>query len=286
MKTPVVVVGLCTLLVFGCNNKEDELQRQLSESQSEKTSLQQSIADRDNYLNEVMKTVNEVYADLEQARMKEHKLKERAGGMEGTGNLAVTDTRQKLLHDINDIGSSLKDYRKKMDGLQAISRKYQNKITGLTTLVDNLNKSLQEREQSIAQLQAQVQGLQATVEANTKAIAEKDNTIADQTKTINTGYYVVGTRDELEKKGIITKEGGFLWGLLGSTTIMSSGVDPTEFTPIDKTKDETIHVSGKIDEILPRRTPDLFATDDTQSQLTITSPSKFWQDKYLVIVVD
>ena len=60
-----------------------------------------------------------------------------------------------------------------------------------------------------------------------------------------------GTKEELKKKGIITDEGGFLWGLLGSTTIMSSGVDQSVFTPLDKNIDQTLHVPGTIDEILP-----------------------------------
>ena len=107
-----------------------------------------------------------------------------------------------------------------------------------------------------------------------------------QQKKLNTVYYVVGTKDDLRKKGIITDEGGFLWGLLGSTTIMNSGADQSYFTPLDRSKDQTINVDGKIDEILPRRAPELFSTDDTGSKLTITSPDKFWQANYLVIITD
>ena len=166
---------------------------------------------------------------------------------------------------------------------------FKGQIAGLNTLIENLKASIAEREQSITQLQAKVEGLQATMAEKTKQIEEKDMTISDQQRTMNTGFYVVGTRDELRKKGIITDEGGFLWGLLGSTTIMSSSVDQSNFTPIDKTKDQTIKVDGKIEEILPRRNADLFAAkqgDENSSELTIMSPGRFWQENYLIIVKD
>jgi len=123
----------------------------------------------------------------------------------------------------------------------------------------------------------------------TKLLEQKETTIGDQQRTLNTAFYVIGTRDELRKKGIITDEGGFLWGLLGSTTIMNSNADQSNFTPIDKTKDATILVNGRIEEILPRRSAELFAATqkpEKGSELTITSPGRFWQENYLVIVTD
>ena len=251
--------------------------------------MQQNITDRDKYFEDVVRTVNEVYLDLEKTRAKEGQIVERTEGVEGNAQFTNADTRQKLLQSIGDIGSALKENRKKINDLQARMKSFRGKIAGLNTLVDNLKKTLQEREHAIADLEIKVQGLEATVTEKTKAIAEKEIVIDDQLRTINTAYYVIGTKDELKKKGIITDEGGFLWGLLGSTTIMSSGVDPSSFTPLDKTKEQLIPVQGKIEEILPRRNPNLFATaqqDENRSALTIVSPVQFWQDKYLVIVVD
>ena len=70
---------------------------------------------------------------------------------------------------------------------------------------------------------------------------------------------------------------------------MNSCPDQSNFTAIDKTTDQTIKVDGRIAEILPRRTPDLFAETQTQekvSEITITSPGRFWRENYLVIVTD
>ncbi len=290
MSTRVIVVAVLIALVAGCNDKSDELQKQLAQAQNDQASAHQLLSERDKYIEEVMASVNGIYKDLEESRVKEGRLLKQSKGAEWNAQAANLDTRQKLLSDLSDIGSVLKENRKRIGSLQARMKKFNMQIASLDSLVANLRSSLQEREQSIAMLETKVQGLETSVAEKTKVIQDHELTIDDQQHKLNTAFYVVGTRDELKKKGIITDEGGFLWGLLGSTTIMANDVDPTEFTPIDKTKDQTIHVKGKIEEILPRRKDSAFATAETDgdnsSDLTIMSPDKFWQSNYLVIVVD
>jgi len=289
MKIRLAAIALCGLLVVGCNNDKEELQKQLADAQNARTSLQQDITDRDAYYEQVMKSVNEVYADLEKARIKEGVLKKKGADLEGPAQYTNAQSRDRLIQNINEIGTSLQQNRKKIAALQAGMKNFKGQIAGLNSLIENLKASIQEREQSIAQLQAKVEGLQATMAEKTKLLEDKDMMISDQQHTLNTAFYIVGTRDELLKKGIISDEGGFLWGLLGSTTVMNASADPSEFTPIDNTKNQTIKVDGKIAEILPRRNTDLFAAtqkEDNLSELTITSPGKFWQEHYLVIVKD
>jgi len=289
MKTQVAAFVLCMLLITGCNNDKEELQKQLADAQNARTSLQQDITDRDAYYEQVMKSVNEVYTDLEKARIKEGELKKKGAELEGPAQYTNAQSRDRLIQNINEIGSSLQENRKKIAALQVRMKDFKGQIAGLNSLIENLKTSIQEREQSITQLQAKVEGLQATMAEKTKVIEDRDMMISDQQRTLNTAFYIVGTRDELKKKGIISDEGGFLWGLLGSTTVMNTSADPSEFTPIDKTKDQTIKVDGRIAEILPRRNTDLFAAtqkEDNLSELTITSPGRFWQEHYLVIVKD
>ena len=289
MNYRVVFVAVGIALLAGCNNNTDDLQRQLAQSQSDQAAQKQLVSERDKYIEEVIAEVNDVYKDLEQSRVKEGRLLKQSKGSEWNAQPANIDTRQKLLADITDIGSALKENRKRIGAMEARMRKMNLRISSLDSLIANLKTTIQEREASNAQLQSQVQGLEATVAEKTRMVQDREVTIDDQQRQINTAFYVVGTRDELKKKGIITDEGGFLWGLLGSTTVLGNDLDPTDFTAIDKSRDQTIHIQGKIDEILPRRTETAFATaqkDDNSSDLTIVQPNKFWLDKYLVIVTD
>jgi hypothetical protein len=237
----------------------------------------------------VMQSVNRVYKDIAEARVREGRLLKQSRDPELGSHGADVDSYRKLLVDIDEIGSVLKENRKRVSTLQLRMKKYNYHIASLDTLVSNLNQEVLQREESILRLQAKVQGLEASLADKTKLLEDRKTTIERQMQEMHTGFYVVGTREELKKKGIIEDEGGFLWGLLGSTTIMAGEVDPAEFTPIDKSKDKTIHVKGKIEEILPRRSESLFTLareQDKSSDLTIASPDKFWQNNYLIIVVD
>ncbi len=195
-----------------------------------------------------------------------------------------------MIQNISEVGATLKENREKISKLEARMKTFKGEMAGLNKLVESLKLTLQEREQSIAALETSVKGLEATVAEKTTTIAEKEAVIEGQQKEMNTAYMIVGTRDELKERGVITDEGGFLWGLLGSTTVMASGVDRSMFTAIDKTRDHTIPIDGEVKEILPHRSNDYFAMGEQPlgngSSLTITRPDGFWQNDYLVIVVD
>lgn len=285
----VIVAGLA-LIISGCDKtKEHELQAQLDKNQTDRMALQEALNDREQFVDQILKSVNDIYADLEKAKSKEKRLAPERKGSEELPWVNSRETRDGFLKTINEIGSELKDSRKKIADLQARVRAYRGEVANLTALLDRLKATVQEREEAIAQLKGRVQGLEQTVADQTKLVSEKEKTIDDQKRQMNTVFYVAGTRKELEKKGIITEEGGFLWGLLGSTTTVTSDADLADFKPLDKTMDQTIRLPGKIDEILPHRNTDSYATtatDDNGSDLKILRPEKFWQGNTLVVILD
>ncbi len=287
MKAMIGVFALFVIFIAGCSNhdRELQLQQQIGQLQSSDSTLQQGITDRDKYMEQVIAAVNDSYMNLEKARVMEGGVAKRSGGVEGSAAMTNVVTKETLLGNLREISARLKENRKRIGALQSQNKSFARQIDGLDSLIETLKTSIAQREQSIAQLQAQVQGLQDNVAENTRTIARKDSVIDDQKKTINTAFYIIGTKDDLKKRGIITDQGGFLWGLLGSTTVLTDSVDESEFQPIDRTSNQSIQVNGKIDEILPNRTEGSFATDQGGKALTILSPDKFWRQKYLVIVV-
>ena len=66
MKRWIVPVVLLAVMVAGCSNKEkeEELQKKITQLQREQATLQQSITERDTYVGEVIKAINEVRSDL------------------------------------------------------------------------------------------------------------------------------------------------------------------------------------------------------------------------------
>jgi uncharacterized coiled-coil protein SlyX len=188
------------------------------------------------------------------------------------------------------------DDHKRIAELKSRLASSKKQYAGLKKLVDNLTQTLAERDQSISDLNRRVLGLEQDVKDKTTIISEKnaalsqkDSLLGIQRYKLTTAYYITGTKDELEKKGIIRKDGGFPWGLFGSTTILASGFDTQDFKPIDNTTPNTIQVDGKIDEIIPKRNAAYYQATklgSDKSELTISVPEQFWKDKYLVIITD
>jgi DNA repair exonuclease SbcCD ATPase subunit len=198
------------------------------------------------------------------------------------------------MHQIEDIDASLSENRKELADLETKLKSSKIQYASLNKMVDNLRESLDEREQSITQLSERVKSLENDVAEKTRLVAEKeavigqkDSTIRDQQDMLNTAYYVVGNKDDLENKGIIKDEGGFLWGLVGSTTTLATDLDNGYFKPIDKSREMTIEVNGQIDKIVPERDQSFYVEEqksDTLSTLKILKPERFWQENLLVVV--
>lgn len=295
MKT-ISLIAILVVMAWGCNSRVDELEKQNTDLQSSNHQLSQDLSERDAYVDNITQSINDVYNSLESVQAKERSLLSETNTMEGEKKLTREEMRTKLLDKVSVIKTALHDNQQTVADLQHKVNSFKTQYAGLKKMVANLKTTIEEREKSIADLTQRIQGLENDVAMKTHMITEKDSTINDQTNTINTqhrqittAYYVAGTRSELEKKGILKDEGGFLWGLLGSTSTLASGFDEKYFKPIDKTTDMTIQVKGKIDEIIPKRSETYYSKSESEndaSTLTIADPNYFWQDKYLVIVTD
>jgi hypothetical protein len=110
----------------------------------------------------------------------------------------------------------------------------------------------------------------------------------------NTVYYAVGTKDELMKKGIITKEGSKFLVFGGSRLEPARNLSPEGFTAIDKTTNTSIplpHTDKKY-KIISRQSPTYLASGVSKDgkitgTIEIAQPEEFWSaSKYLILVQD
>lgn len=296
MKLSVTLAAVVILTFIGCKNRSEELEKQNSALQSQNNQLTQDLTARDTYIDNITQSINDVYSSLESVRTHEGMVLTETNEMEAKKKLTNQEVRQKLMTQVSLIDSSLKENHRRIADLQAKLSSAKTQYAGLKRMVTNLQQTVAERESTITQLGQRILGLEAEVGTRTKMIAERDSTIQEQHNLIgsqhseiNRAYYIIGKRRELESKGIITSEGGFLWGLLGSSTVLASGFDPKLFTAIDKYESTTIDVSGSIDEIIPKRQAQFYSATEVsrdKTTLTIAEPRAFWQDKYLVIITD
>ena len=293
----VVIFCAFALIAAGCNTRSNELEKQNAELQAKSNELYKELTTRDEYIGQVMGAINEMHENLASAQEKEKLLVSETDKLEGTKKPSSGEIRQKMLGQIAEIDSTLQSDKKKLAELQSKVRSYRTQFASLNKMIANLKATLEEREASITQLQQRVAELEGEVSQKSLMVAQRDSTINEQatiiskqTSKINTGYYIIGTRRELKEKGIIADEGGLLWGLFGTTTILANGFNGKLFTPFNKTTDMKIDVAGSIGEIVPKRNMQFYSisagADREHASIQITKPDQFWQDNYLVIIIN
>jgi hypothetical protein len=188
------------------------------------------------------------------------------------------------------------------------------KIRYITARVNETERKLGESEQRIKELTTVSEGLRGTLQAtinNYRSVVEEQKAtivaltdqVAQLTDTVrllkemnNTVYYIIGTKDELLKKGIIVETGGsrfpFLFAKLGQTVIPARELNPAVFTKINKRDVTEIALPGsdKTYRIASRQDLAGLATPPGDGghivgTLKIANPDRFWLTSRFLIVV-
>ena len=141
----------------------------------------------------------------------------------------------------------------------------------------------------IAELETQVTALTDS----TRKLTEENGLLADSLRRItsraNAAWYVVGTRDQLVRAGVLTEEGGLLG--FGKSLAPSRAMTRNVFTRIDRLRDTVIAMPEAAKyRIVSRHDPGLVSLDISPSlggTLRVKDPDRFWSSSaWLIIVYD
>jgi hypothetical protein len=188
---------------------------------------------------------------------------------------------------VKELEPRLKESEQRIKDLTSLSDSLRNE---LASTMQNLQGVIENQKETIDALTLQVE----TLTAENSALRD---TLENMSTISNTVYYVVGTKDELEQKGIIQEEGGarFLFVLWksGKTLVPARNLDPGVFTVADRRHftELPLPASDKEYRIVSRQdTSALETPPDHDGKISghavkISDPAKFWANsKYLIIV--
>ncbi|HEY9227845.1 MAG TPA: hypothetical protein VIP11_14405 [Gemmatimonadaceae bacterium] len=174
-------------------------------------------------------------------------------------------------------------------------RAYEKTIADLRATVENQKA---EYEATIARQNVQIANLTSRVDTvtreNVKLAGDKvalSDTVNALTSEKNTAYYVIGTKDELVREGIIVEEGHKRFILLGGRSITAAReLDPAKFTKIDRERDRVINFPAGDFRIISRQNGSFaspFSTKDGKLSggLRIDQPDRFWENSRFLIIV-
>ena len=277
-----LAIGLTLITFMGC--KEDRKVADVA-GFSQNDSLQKIIAQKDNEINDIMETFNQIEAGFKEINEAENRVSLMKDG-EGANR------RQQLVENVQFISATMKENRTLIEKLRRQLRESSVKSDNLKKTIENLVAELEEKDNQLQQLRAEldaknihiaeldqtISGLNDNVTNLQTESSQKSATIQAQDKQLNTAWFVFGTKKELKEQRIID-----------SDRVLESNFNKSYFTKIDIRVEKEIKLYSKYAKILTMHPSDSYTLEkdaNKQYVLRITNPQIFWStSKYLVILV-
>jgi chromosome segregation ATPase len=168
------------------------------------------------------------------------------------------------------------ELRKLIANLKVELEQKEARINDLTTQLSDREKELGIKKEDIVSLNKNVSSLQ-------QESASQKETISTQDRNLHTGHYLLGNKQSLKDKNVITRNGLF------SPFSLTSQAQEAQFTDIDIREIKAIPLNAskaKLISLHPVGSYTLTAGADKNLTLNITDANKFWgQTRYLVVLI-
>jgi hypothetical protein len=299
-----------TLILFGalattgCN--QAELKKALADAKA-------AEAQKDSLLTEVLETtqfVTDINSELAKAKSLAVTTTSTDPGVPGARK--DREDRKAALERVNAVISKLNESEAKLAETEARAKTSRQRNARLLAQIQTYKKTIEDlrttAESQKADFEAQLAAANtqiATLAGRVDTLsAEKGqlsmekaalaDTVGNLTAYKNTVYYAIGTKDELMKKGIVTKEGSKFLVFGGTRLEPARNLSAEAFTAIDKTQNTSIPLprTDKKDKIVSRQSPSFLGSGVTKDgkvtgSVEIAQPEEFWSaSKYLILVQD
>ena len=278
----ILLLGLCMAAMVACKQEKPKADLALVQ---QRDSLNQIIAQKDNEINDMMSTMNEIEEGFREISEAENRV---SIAKDGEG----ANKQQRIRENMQFIQQTMKQNRDLINKLRQQLRESSFKGEQLKRAIENLAQQLEEKNQQIQQLRAEldakdihileldenIANLNTDVSNLTAESSRKTETINAQDKELNTAWFVFGTKNELKEQNIYVKG-----------KVLQANFNKEYFTKIDIRVDKEIKLYSRSAELLtahPSNSYTLQRDANKQYVLRITDPQLFWStSKYLVVLV-
>jgi len=295
LKVSMVLLGALTIAMwFGIsstNKKKEVLEGQFAQ-------LEKEVIRKESAFEEVMGLITEVEDQIGTIVEKENLVQGQSQEPFNSGKkenimreiAMIDDLIYRSSENIRTLSDKVKSTDIKLGVFEKRINALQADLTTRQSVIGELKIELVAKDEALALLLVQTDSLSTTINAKVEVIGQKELEVTQLTALndeLNKSYLAVGTYEDLQAKGVIDKEGGFL-GFIGRSVALQDDADKTQFMELDRRKVSQLkiqaaslslvsnHPSGSY-QILP-------GEDEATKILEITDPESFWQiSKYLVI---
>ena len=289
------LVLILAVATTGCTSRAN-LTKALAESKA-------AEAQKDSLLTEVLETtqfVSDLNSELAKAKVAALEI----GGDRGIPGAqqdkaerqATLGKIRQVIERLNESEAKLTETEKRVKNAKIQNARLLAQIATYKQTIEDLKTAAEqqraETEAIIADQRNQIATLAGRVDTLSWEKGWLIDTVAHLTAYKNRVYYAVGTKDELIKSGVVTKEGSKFLFFSGTRLEPARRPNLDAFTMIDKTQTLSIPLprTDKKYKIVSRQSPDFLAGDinekgELKGVVEIGSPEEFWSaSKYLILV--
>lgn len=284
-----LVLSSISFVLYSCGNSNKEILRLVEERDSLRQAQKMQEGKLDNY----SKTIETLNATLDSIAYQENML------FISNGEIPVT--KEDVRHNLMRFEALLKKQTEKIKLLEKQLAESNDSNTHSLSLIAHLKEQLNEKNLRIAQLMGELEKknmsiacLQELVESQKTTINTQSATISElnqrtqrqsealarQDAILNNGYVLIGSKDDLKRKGILKK----------GKIVADASLDRNKFAKIDIRKWREINFTAKRPRILtnmPSSSYEITTTGNRNFTLTVKNPSDFWRiSSYLIIQTD
>jgi hypothetical protein len=274
--------------------RENKFKEQRTEAQMVSENLSGIIEHRDSVINDLVMTFNDIEKDMNIVRKQENLLALSVDDPEFT-----TDVRERIVNEIQQMNTMLEENKAKVKTLNKRLKASGLKIAALEDKMETLQASIEQRDSSInvlktelvnrnfqlAELNTVIDSLDMEVVEREETIQVKDALISQNQAELDKAYLASGNYKELEEKGVVEKEGGFLG--LGKSKVVPADLADNEFDQISISHTDRIAVNAKKMELIsnhPEGSYQVVSNDSIVEYIQITQPDKFWKKTRYAVV--
>lgn len=280
----IVIVNVISMLSCGGTTPENS---------TESDSLRLVAKQQQELLDNLTSTVVELSANLDSIKKEEGII---AMGVDENGSplskkaimakldglkMMVDEKKSQLAYLEKKVNSSDSDIKK----LKSIIDFLNGELAQKDRIIDELKKELSSKNSDIKKLTTRLSAKEDEVISLSSEVKEKENQIQNQSSAMNEVFYIIGTKSELKKMGVLT--GSFLQ----KKKVNLSNLDKSLFKKADLRQLNEIKIPAPIKkiEILtenPESAYSIEMVDKSNSVLHINNPEIFWGTiKFLIIKI-
>jgi myosin heavy subunit len=286
--------GLCALMVAcmmltSCDTPSTKAK--LAETQTLNDSLMFVTLQQQNEIADLVGTLGDISAQLD-------KVNNAISLPDGDEKTDLLSQRERLMKKLEAVQQRIEEKQQALDDLQ---KKYssalgqnkelkktidrmQTEINGYITRIHDYETQIQNKDAQIAQLNSNLSQTQDSLTEVSNENANQKTVMAAQDKMLNSGFYIVASKKELKKLGIIGKD-----GLFSSTKITAGTFDASAFHQIDIREVTEIPLGSRDAKIMSSMPEDSYKLEtdyDRTLKIVIVDPAKFWSiTRYLVVSI-